>query len=155
MLELENARRLGIKKKKQDQTNQENYKDLPPNTGNSICTAEVHDGVAGGKNWLALPCTVRTPPKRRGNILRKNINHTPTQPLMTNPTNAFFRDRNVARARPTTTDPIAKSKLCLNLHIPRLTKLSHNASLVEHRIGRAHASLEVEFQFAHFQFGWD
>lgn len=70
---------------------------------------------------------------------------------MTNPTNSFLRDRDVPSSRPTTTNPIAKSKLCLNLHIPRLTKLSHDASLIEHRIGRAHATLEVEFQFAHFQ----
>jgi hypothetical protein len=64
---------------------------------------------------------------------------------MTNPTNAFLRDRDMSSACPTADNPIAKSKLGLDLKIPRLPKLSHNASFIEDRIGRAHAALEVEF----------
>ena len=96
------------------------------NTGFSIGTPQVDHGIIG-----------------------ENIDHTPTQTLMADATNSLLGDSDVASPRTSTTNSLSKSELGLDLHIPCLAQVCHDARFIENRVCSAHAALEIEFKFLH------
>ncbi|KAH8423712.1 uncharacterized protein LDX57_001468 [Aspergillus melleus] len=79
-------------------------------------------------------------------ILWKHVDHTATDSFMTHPTDPLLRDGDVPGSRRFAVRPLANQELGLGLDILRLLQAGHNPRLAEHRIGRAHATAEIEFQ---------
>jgi hypothetical protein len=120
------------------------------NTGSPIRTPQMNNRVTG-PNYQHQPNQ-----QRKDNLLGKHIDHTPTQPFMTNTTNPLLGNSNMAstRTRPIPTNTFTNSQPRLDLHIVRFTQISHDARFIEDRVRSPHAALEIEFQFLHGLLVW-
>lgn len=115
------------------------------NTGFSIGTPQVNHSITRKKSAMNRPKIQMT----GTDLLREDIDHTPTQTLMADATNALLGDSDVASPRASATNSLAKSELGLDLHIPCLAQVCHDARFIENRVCSAHAALEIEFEFLH------
>lgn len=64
-------------------------------------------------------------------LLGENIDHTPTQTLMADAANSLLGDSDVASPRASTTNSLTESELGLDLHIPCLAQVCHDARFIE------------------------
>jgi len=94
----------------------------------SICATQMHDG-----------------------IIRKDTDHTPTQPLMTYSTHSLLTDRHTAVPTPTaaTGKAIAEQQVRSGRDILNFPQRSHDPAFIDDGISCANSPLKVESEFAH------
>lgn len=79
-------------------------------------------------------------------IIRQHSNHTPAQPLMTDPTNPVFPNNNPPIPPPLTArHTISQQQQSLTRHQLRLPQPGHDTRLVDDAVRAAHAAAEVGF----------
>lgn len=146
---------LGIKSrpKREPRTNADAYtqkrkKTLSGTNGrDSVCTAQVDDGVA----TRVRHGTWRV---RKDNLLGEDIDHASTQSLMADTTNSLLGDRHMSCPSSAAANTLAQCKLGLYLHIACLAQICHNSGFIENGIGCAHPALEIELEFLDWQWRW-
>ena len=88
---------------------------------------------------------------KQEDLLGKHVDDASSQSLVTNTTDPFFRDGDVACPGPAPPNAFTEDELGLSLHVAGLAQVCHDAGLVEDGIGCAHPAFEVELQFLHGQ----
>lgn len=101
--------------------------------------------------WREGLDTIRQKGGKQEDLLGKHVDDASSQSLVTNTTDPFFRDGDVACPGPAPPNAFTEDELGLSLHVAGLAQVCHDAGLVEDGIGCAHPAFEVELQFLHGQ----